>query len=174
LLSTWSQGCCYPFISCREGSNDSAPLSTAMVRRKIGWLVARTGDRCGFGLSLCLGYPGNCCPWVPLASAPSAAARYGRLHHRMKSHGKIGKINRKAFSGVDRCLCLHVGGIHGNPRPEITAALNTRSAKPNSRSAKWPSAQLQRALGLSSLRGVQTLRSSPSLFRALNFAPRSY
>ena len=97
-------------------------------RRRIGWLVARTGDRCGFGLTLCLGYPGNCCPWVPLASAPSAAARYGRLHHRMKSHGKIGKINRKAIRGADRCLCLDVGGVHGNPRPEITAALNTRSA----------------------------------------------
>ena len=37
----------------------------------------------------------------------------------LRGNDKISKINRKAVSGADRCLCLDVGGVHGNPRSEI-------------------------------------------------------
>jgi len=48
------------------------------------------------------------------------------------ANGKIGKINFKAVFSADRCLCPDVGGVHGNPRSEVTAALDcTRQIDPN-------------------------------------------
>jgi hypothetical protein len=38
-------------------------------------------------------------------------------------NGKIGKINRQAVSGADRCLCPDVGGVHSNPRLVINTAV---------------------------------------------------
>jgi hypothetical protein len=41
----------------------------------------------------------------------------------LRGNGKIGKVNRKAVSGADRCLCFDVGGVHSNAQPAINTAV---------------------------------------------------
>jgi len=53
----------------------------------------------------------------------------------VRGNGKIGKINREAVSGADRCFCPDVGGVHGNTWPEVTAETQPHSADRQERDA---------------------------------------